>query len=681
MFEKVLIANRGEIAVRIARACRALGIKSVAVYSEADRDALHVRACDEAYCIGPAPSAESYLRGDKVIEVAKRANCQAIHPGYGFLSENADFAREVTDAGLVWIGPPPGAIELMGSKIESKRLAKKLGVPTVPGYAGDDQDSARLEQEATSIGYPVLIKASAGGGGKGMRVVEGPADFHEALGGAQREAQAAFGDATVLLEKYLAEPRHIEVQVLGDAHGNLIHLGERECSIQRRHQKVFEEAPSPAVIDAMREKIARWALELARAAGYSSAGTVEFIYQGGEFYFLEMNTRLQVEHPVTEQALGFDIVEAQIRIASGEPLWLTQDQVRFESHAMEARLYAEDPEHGFLPSTGTISDLEFAEGGRVRIDAGVTRGDAISAYYDPMIAKITTWGDTRRSALLRMREALGEMQVIGPKTNLNFLRWLVAHPEFESGNISTRFIDGYYEPGAQTTVALPVLLVAGALHCGILGVPSVKGTGAFRARPWRQANQGVPGALLIDGARYDYRFAHTLGAPDAWQVEITRGDSVVYDGDARLRGQWRPSLGEEDGPGSSVLIGIPAHEREPGAGSLSVDYEREHDSGHLRLSWDGRTYLARPAPALSTESLDNTVHLVDEETLQSPMPGKVLKVYVAEGDEVADDQPLVIIEAMKMEFTVKAPHSGTVARIYFDEGAQVAVGDVLVELK
>ncbi|HYP20571.1 MAG TPA: biotin carboxylase N-terminal domain-containing protein, partial [Chloroflexia bacterium] len=354
MFGKILIANRGEIAVRIARACLAMDIKSVAVYSDADEHALHVRSCDEAYHIGPAAALESYLSGDKLIEVARRAGCDAIHPGYGFLSENADFARAVIRAGLTWIGPSPEAITLMGSKIEAKRLAEQAGVPVVPGYYGEDQTPARLETEAERVGYPIVIKASAGGGGKGMRVVETPGDFREALEGAKREALAAFKDDAVMLERYLTEPRHIEVQVLGDHYGNIIHLGERECSIQRRHQKVVEESPSPVIDDSLRAQLTGAALKLARKAGYTNAGTVEFIFQDGEFFFLEMNTRLQVEHPVTEQALNFDLVEAQIRVAGGERLWVAQDEIEFEGHAIEARLYAEDPEKGFLPATGTI---------------------------------------------------------------------------------------------------------------------------------------------------------------------------------------------------------------------------------------------------------------------------------------------------------------------------------------
>lgn len=675
VFGKILIANRGEIAVRIARACLALDIKSVAVYSDADEHALHVRACDEAYHIGPAPALESYLRGDKIIEVAKRAGCDAIHPGYGFLSENANFARAVLDAGLTWIGPSPEAITLMGSKIEAKRLAEQVGVPVVPGYYGDDQSPARLAAEAEMIGFPVLIKASAGGGGKGMRVVERPADFLAALEGAQREAQAAFADATVMLERYLTEPRHIEVQVLGDQYGNLVHLGERECSIQRRHQKVVEESPSPVITDALRAQLTGSALKLARKAGYTNAGTVEFIFQAGEYYFLEMNTRLQVEHPVTEQALNFDLVEAQIRVAGGERLWVAQDEIEFEAHSIEARLYAEDPEKGFLPSTGTITLLDAPyDGYGIRVDAGVSQGDEISPYYDPMLAKIVASGDTRHQALTRMREMLGSMQLTGVQTNLDFLRWLFSHPQFELGNTSTRFIERYYRPGAFTLVPTQVVLAASAL---LMLSSAYVVTDPWASSGWRQARQAMRTDVLIEGRTYRVELSGQTGVPNGYTARMCQGEDVLFEGPVELLvPRQTPDGADITGVGSAVQVKL-----QDDGPFYMLECGFSDDGRDAYLYWDSREYWVRRAPALSTEHLGKALHLQDEDTLESPMPGKVLKVMVAVGDQVSDEQPLVIIEAMKMEFTVRAPHAGHIATVHFAEGAQVAAGDILVELE
>ncbi len=676
-FHKLLIANRGEIAVRIARACRELGITSVAVYSEADRDALHVRACDEAHYVGPAQANESYLRGDVIIEVARKAACDALHPGFGFLSENADFARRVIEAGITWVGPSPEAIRLMGSKIEAKKIAVRAGVPVVPGYFGDEQSSAGLEAEAKTIGFPVLIKASAGGGGKGMRVVERPEEFVEGLEGAQREAKAAFGDATVMLEKYLTEPRHIEVQVLGDNLGHMIHLGERECSIQRRHQKVMEESPSPVVTPELREKITRAAVSLAKAAGYSNAGTVEFIYQDGEFYFLEMNTRLQVEHTVTEEALDIDLVEAQLRIAAGEQLWIAQDEVEFVGAAIEVRLYAEDPERGFLPSTGRITQLEmpFAERD-VRIDAGVTLGDSITPYYDPMIAKIITSGDTRAAALLRMQEVLGGLSVGGVRTNLDFLRWLVSHPQVEMGNLSTRFIERYYRPGAFVLAPVQVILAGGSvlLLSEDYGEPGVPPIGVWQANAWRMAGQRLDATLMIEGHPYGVSLSRSGFDNAEWRSEIRQGDTILLEQEVRLILRPQPDVSthfDKVAPVVQVALpGEPLHSIEYGWGPDDV----------VSIIWEGREYLVRSAPPLSTERLERSVHLQDEDTLESPMPGKVLRVLVSPGEQVSEEQALVIIEAMKMEFTVRAPHDGRVVVVKYGEGDQVAAGDVLVEL-
>jgi 3-methylcrotonyl-CoA carboxylase alpha subunit len=676
-FRRLLIANRGEIAVRIARACRELNITSVAVYSEADRDALHVRACDEAYYIGPAPARDSYLRGDVIIDVARQAACDAIHPGFGFLSENAAFAQAVIEAGLTWVGPSPEAITVMGSKIEAKKIATRAGVPVVPGYFGDDQSPENLAKEADKIGYPVLIKASAGGGGKGMRVVERAEDLRQGLDAAQREALAAFGDSSVMLEKYLSEPRHIEVQVLGDAQGHVIHLGERECSIQRRHQKVMEESPSPIVTPEMRERLTGAAVALAKAAGYSNAGTVEFIYQDGEFYFLEMNTRLQVEHTVTEEALDIDLVEAQLRIAAGEPLWVEQDEVQFVGSAIEVRLYAEDPERGFLPATGTITRLALPfDDPEVRIDAGVSQGDVITPYYDPMIAKIITAGESRSEALRRMREVLGGLQVEGVTTNLDFLRWLVSHPQVDMGNLSTSFIDKYYRPGAFL-VAPVAVIVAGA---GVLllsedyGDPGAPPLGVWSANAWRLAGQGISGEFLIEGRTYGVELSRTGDRADTWQTVVRQGDSVLLEAviGLKLRPESEAAATFDRVP-SVVQLAL------PDMPLYSIEYGWGVDD-RVSITWERRVYLVRSAPPLSTETMNVNVHRNNENALESPMPGKVLQVLVAVGDSVEGEQPLVIIEAMKMEFMVRAPHNGVVKKISFSEGDQVAVGDILVEM-
>jgi 3-methylcrotonyl-CoA carboxylase alpha subunit len=649
---KLLIANRGEIAVRIARTCRRMGIRSVAVSSDADRRAMHVRNCDEAYHIGPPPATESYLRGDRIIEVAREAGCDTIHPGYGFLSENAGFARAVAEAGLIWIGPSPEAITLMGSKIESKRLAEANGVPIVPGYFGDDQSPATLTTEAERLGYPLLIKASAGGGGKGMRVVERPDDLIESLEGAKREAKAAFGDDSVMLERYLSRPRHIEVQVLGDLHGTVLHLGERECSIQRRHQKVLEESPSPALTPEMRNAITGAALTLVRAAGYSNAGTVEFIFQEGEFYFLEMNTRLQVEHPVTEEALGLDLVELQIRLAAGAQMPIRQEDVRFKGHAIEVRLYAEDPQKGFLPATGTL--LRFTvpySSPDLRIDAGVERGDAVSPYYDPMIAKIISRGPNRESAVATLATALGSIVLEGITTNIAFLRWLVNHPAFEAGELSTHFIEEHYTPGAFHEVpADAVVRAATTFRTGDQLMPSEAGE-VWVGGPWRQAGVAMRLPLEVDGLRFDMEFERD-STGGALRGRVIHGESVLHEGLVSTRG--------------------------PGVSSQQPTANSQQRATFVEA--DKRAYFARLAPPPATERMNPVLHLEGEESLESPMPGTVLKVSVEPEERVEEGQALAVVEAMKMEFTIRAPHDGRVKTIHYERGAQVAAGDVLIEM-
>ncbi|NIF68176.1 acetyl-CoA carboxylase biotin carboxylase subunit, partial [Burkholderia sp. Cy-647] len=471
MFDKILIANRGEIACRVAATCRRLGIASVAVYSDADARAKHVEACDQAVPIGGAAAADSYLRYERIIEAARATGAQAIHPGYGFLSENEDFAEACAAAGIVFIGPPVAAIAAMGSKAAAKALMHEAGVPLVPGYHGDDQDPALLHREADAIGYPVLLKASAGGGGKGMRVVERSADFPAALASCQREAASSFGNDRVLIEKYLQRPRHVEVQVFGDTLGNIVYLFDRDCSVQRRHQKVLEEAPAPGLSDAQRRAMGDAAVAAARAVGYVGAGTVEFIVTGEQFYFMEMNTRLQVEHPVTEMISGLDLVEWQLRAASGDPLPLRQDQLRVNGHAIEARLYAENPARGFLPSTGTLRHLrlpqgaEFTIGTAVRVDSGVREGDAITPFYDPMIAKLIVHGADRAEALKRVARALRDCEAVGLSTNVAFLQRIVASEPFATADLDTGLIERNHE---TLFAARPLAPVAVALACAAL---------------------------------------------------------------------------------------------------------------------------------------------------------------------------------------------------------------------
>jgi 3-methylcrotonyl-CoA carboxylase alpha subunit len=649
---RLFIANRGEIAVRIARTCHELGIASVAVYSEADRRALHVRSCTEAHPLGGATPAESYLRGDKIIEIARQAECDAIHPGYGFLSENVNFARKVAEAGIIWVGPPPEAIHLMGSKIESKRLAQRAGVPVVPGYFEDDQSLETLLAEAQKIGYPLLVKASAGGGGKGMRIVNAQSELTEQLAGAQREAQAAFGDSAVMLEKYLTRPRHIEVQVLGDHHGNLVHLYERECSIQRRHQKVIEECPSPALDEETRERITSAALALAREAGYTNAGTVEFIFQDGDFYFLEMNTRLQVEHPVTEEALDLDLVALQLSVAAGEPLPFSQADVTLKKHSIEARLYAEDPAHGFLPQTGTITELELELWhGELdtRVDSGVEAGDHVTPYYDPMLAKLIGTGDDRRAALGALASLLGTSRVEGVTTNLEFLRWLVNHPEFAGGDLSTRFIENNYTAGPQHSLDPTVVArLAARLNEGESG-DTFGHRDVWEQGAWRLSGVGRPLRFLADGIEYSAEISSDPRNRGE-KATIRRGDEIIFEGPIA--------------PGYS-------------AGEKSYEVTAH---GWTSVLEDGRLYTARFAPPLTTARMNPDLRLKGDDSLESPMPGTLLKLNVAVGEQVEEGQALAVVEAMKMEFTVRAPHAGRVKAVNYSQGDQVAAGDVLIAL-
>jgi len=659
VFRKILIANRGEIACRVIATARRLGIRTVAVYSDADRAARHVRLADEARRIGPASARESYLSGAAILEAARSASAEAIHPGYGFLSENAAFATACEAAGVVFIGPSAASIAAMGDKAAAKALMEKAGVPLVPGYHGDNQDLDFLAGEAATIGYPVLIKASAGGGGKGMRIVSGAAEFASALAGAKREAAAAFGDDRVLIERYLERPRHIEVQVFGDGRGNVVHLFERDCSVQRRHQKVLEEAPAPGMTEARRREMGDAAVAAARSIGYRGAGTVEFITeQDGRFYFMEMNTRLQVEHPVTEMVTGLDLVEWQLRIAAGEPLPHKQDELSIRGHAIEARIYAEDPDRGFLPQTGRIAHLAFpAAASAVRVDTGVEAGAEISPHYDPMIAKLIVWGADRAAALARLRTALGEVEIAGPRTNVAFLHRIASSAAFSQAALDTGLIERNREELFPPAAGTPREMLAGAAFAEL-----ALEAGAARAQarasgdphsPWH----AVDGWRLNEDSHHDFVFledtvAHTARVrflPDGMRIEIDGKDHAFY--------------GEqlEDGRSMVALDGS----------TFKLRSVRDGGLWHLFCGGAYRRFAVR-----------DDLHGLDEDaesgSLAAPMPGKVIAVSAKAGDRVAKGTPLLVLEAMKMEHSIAAPADGLVKEVRCAPGEQVVEGFELI---
>ncbi len=667
MFNKILIANRGEIACRIIKTARRMGIKTVAVYSEADTGARHVRLADEAVLIGPAPARESYLVIEKIIAAAKQTGAQAIHPGYGFLSENEDFCHACQQAGVVFIGPPVAAIHAMGSKSEAKKLMEKTGVPLTPGYHGDKQEPDYLHQQADKIGYPVLIKAAAGGGGKGMRVVETSASFLDALASCKREAASSFGDEHVLIEKYLLRPRHIEMQIFADSHGNCVHLFERDCSVQRRHQKVLEEAPAPGMTAERRAAMGKAAVDAAKAVGYVGAGTVEFIVnQDGSFYFMEMNTRLQVEHPVTEMITGLDLVEWQLRVAAGEVLPLAQEQVRIRGHAIEARIYAEDPDKGFLPSIGKLVYLKpAAPSNYVRVDTGVEQGDEISIHYDPMIAKLIVWDDSetdsREGARLRMLQALAHYRVVGVANNVDFLSRLVACPAFSQADLDTGLIareqDFLFPPAVEPARESWLLAALAELLREKATALKVSATEHNPHSPW----------LLRDGWRLNNSAQRTLQFRSA---EIEKSVLVTYVGNEFLLsfdGRATPVSGEfkPDGTLHAYLDG-----RRVNAAMVASGEKR-----HIFL--DGRAYeFAAVDPLFHAGDADSA-----EGHLTAPMPGKVIALLVKAGDKVEKGAPLLILEAMKMEHTIVAPAAGVVKHFHFGIGDQVGDGAELVEFE
>lgn len=649
MFTKILIANRGEIACRVIKTARRMGIRTVAVYSDADRDALFVRLADEAVHIGGAPAAESYLQAERIVEVAKRTGAQAVHPGYGFLSENEGFAEACAREGIVFIGPPVSAIAAMGSKSEAKKLMEAAGVPLVPGYHGDEQAPDFLRQQADQMGYPVLIKASAGGGGKGMRIVEKSEDFIAALESCQREARASFGSDHVLVEKYLQKPRHIEIQVFADTHGNTVYLFERDCSVQRRHQKVLEEAPAPNMGETRRRDMGEAACAAARAVNYVGAGTVEFIVDTTDdrFYFMEMNTRLQVEHPVTEMITGLDLVEWQLRVAAGETLPKQQAELVIHGHAIEARVYAEDPYKGFLPATGTLHTLRPpAESAYVRVDTGVVEGDTITPFYDPMIAKLIVWDENRETALARMERALSEYQVVGLTTNLPFLHRLVTHHAFATADLDTGLIARY-----QDTLLTPPPAIS-AEELALLAVAEVLADNPDSHRAsWR----------LNSVAQRSLRFDDLEDADRHWTVQISQQNGqfcVIVD-------QQRFELSAER-QGARLIATLNGHRRQ-------VDVFAQ-GAQRVLFSATRRVAVNRHNPfAVNAAGVHGDTHL------KAPMPGRVVALLAEVGSRVEKGSPLMILEAMKMEHTISAPADGVVQEFYFAAGDQVGDGDDLVD--
>lgn len=655
MFKKILIANRGEIACRVMRTARDMGIKTVAVYSEADARAPHVKMADEAVLIGPAPSAESYLKGDTILKVAKETGAEAIHPGYGFLSENAGFAEACAKAGIVFIGPSPDAIRAMGLKDRAKALMEKAGVPVTPGYHGEDQDPEHLKAEANRIGYPVLIKAVAGGGGKGMRKVDAEKDFLSSLESCKREASKSFGDDNVLIEKFITSPRHIEVQVFGDNHGNVIHLFERDCSLQRRHQKVIEEAPAPGMTDEVRAAMTKAAVDAAKAVNYSGAGTVEFIVDGSGalkpdgFFFMEMNTRLQVEHPVTEMVTGLDLVKLQLEVAAGGKV-PPQDEITLTGHSIEARLYAEDPQSGFLPSTGPLTHLRLPHGGKdIRVDTGVEEGGEVSLHYDPMIAKVISFGPTREKAIDALAEAIETGVAAWPvRANGAFLRQALIHPGFVAGDVSTHFIE------QNLDALVPQGARPDAVAAAALTVLSGQSRDAWASRSgWRMnAAPRRRVAFEMDGERME------TGIQSAGDITTVASPW----GDAALSAARVTDLGE------SVKVSWSA-----GSNTYGAEVIRRAEGLVVLFGGEGRLF-AWPRPDALADALEAG------DAVKAPMPGKVLAVHVKPGQAVSKGDPLIVLEAMKMEHALTAPRDGVVDAVSAEAGSQVGEGDALITL-
>ncbi len=665
MFTKILIANRGEIACRVAATAKRLGIQTVAVYADADAEAMHVKACDEAVHIGGSAPAQSYLQWQRILDAARATGAQAVHPGYGFLSENDAFATACAEAGLVFIGPKPASIRAMGLKAESKRLMANAGVPLVPGYHGENQDSAFLQEQADVIGYPVLIKASAGGGGKGMRVVSQAGDFAAALSSCQREAINSFANDAVLIEKYVQRPRHIEIQIFGDNHGNCVSLFERDCSVQRRHQKVLEEAPAPGMTAAMRLAMGEAAVAAAKAVQYVGAGTVEFIVEQADdgamsFYFMEMNTRLQVEHPVTEAVTGLDLVAWQLRVAAGEPLPKSQDQLQLNGHAIEARICAENPNQDFLPATGPLwhfsgpeaSHFCFTAGG-VRLDTGVTQGDVVSPFYDSMLAKLIVWGADRDEALAKLDKALSEMQVVGVANNVAFLRDVVQSASFSQGDLDTDLIARERDNLFKTQTLSEDLAVA-----GVMGMVLRQEVDAMGSNPW----QAVDGWQVVGAPPRPFQLQGALGD------EVRALNVVLYSAPQRLRIADTDHAFEWRAHPRGVSVCLNGVWTDLSVVASAGQYHVFSRAGHAVLQWvDPLAGSEQAADALGG--------------LNTPMPGKLIRMDVAVGDTVAKGQVLAVMEAMKMEHSIASPRDGVVSEVFYAVGDQVAEGQALLTLQ
>ena len=666
MFDKILIANRGEIACRVIKTARKMGIKTVAIYSDADRNALHVEMADEAIHIGPPPANQSYIVIDKVMDAIKQSGAQAVHPGYGFLSENPKFAEALAAAGVAFIGPPVGAIESMGDKITSKKIAQEAGVSTVPGYMGLIEDADEAVKISQEVGYPVMIKASAGGGGKGMRIAWNDDEAREGFQSSKNEAANSFGDDRIFIEKFVTQPRHIEIQVLADAHGNCIYLNERECSIQRRNQKVVEEAPSPFLDEATRKAMGEQSCALAKAVGYASAGTVEFIVDGDRnFYFLEMNTRLQVEHPVTELITGVDLVEQMIRVANGEPLSITQDDVKINGWAIENRLYAEDPYRGFLPSIGRLTRYrppaeEATDTAVVRNDTGVFEGGEISMYYDPMIAKLCTWAPTRADAIEEMRIALDRFELEGIGHNLPFLAAVMDHPKFTSGEMTTAFIAEEYPDGFQG-VALPEgeLRRIAASAAAMNRVAEIRRTKISGRMDNHERRVGDDWVVSLQGENFEVSIS-----ADANGSTVTFADGASL----RVEGDWTPGMMLAD----MIVDGAPLVMK---VGKITGGFRIRNRGADLQV------HVRTPRQAALAEHMIEKVPPDTSKMLLCPMPGLIVKVDVEVGQEVQEGQALCTVEAMKMENILRAERKGTVSKINASAGDSLAVDDIIMEFE
>ncbi len=659
MFKKILIANRGEIACRVMRTAKNMGVRTVAVYSDADADTKHVAMADEAIRIGPAAAAESYLAIDKIIDACRASGAAAVHPGYGFLAENAAFVDAVTAAGLVFIGPPASAIRAMGLKDNAKTLMADAGVPVVPGYHGDNQDPAFLAAQADTIGYPVMIKARAGGGGKGMRRVETPATFQAALASARREAEAGFGDGRCIVEKLISPPRHIEIQVFGDHHGNIVHLFERDCSLQRRHQKVIEEAPAPNMPDSVRADMGATAVRAARAIGYTNAGTVEFIadvsagLRRDRYYFMEMNTRLQVEHPVTEFITGQDLVEWQLRVAAGEKLPAGQADLAINGWAFEARIYAEDPAKGFLPAVGRLDHLSFPDdGGGVRVDSGVRAGDEITPHYDPMIAKLIVHGPTRAAAVGKLRAALADCHVAGATTNLSFLSALSAQPDFVCGDVDTGLIERH----------LPALAAEADVPPEALGLAALAALGLVTPRQGADPWDGLAGWRMWRDAQHHVLLEY---GGERFEVEVATRGRDTYD------------IALADRVDTFTLLGRDGARVRFECGGQTGTAGAVGDGHGVTIFLNGHTFSFSLPDRLADEDEGET----GGDLIVSPLPGLVKLVAAKPGDPVIAGEPLIVIEAMKMEHGMAASRDGVVDQVMVAEGAQVEDGTVLIALR